>query len=216
MTRTRSTFAVAAMVAVAGAMASSAHAATIWDTGSPEGGFFGYTGYDVFVGQSVAVAFTVNQTYSLDRIGVWMMSNDWENSGRTYTLSIRTDANGGATSPSNTILESWNMATGAVGWSPVLDMAESSLHPILTAGQTYWIVAESTEEPFVDPVWVWANYWDGALSGNIDWVNNPGEWQTGVTYGSTPGTVIEGTLVPGVGTLSLAGLVGLAAARRRR
>ncbi|MFO0859980.1 MAG: hypothetical protein U0570_05445 [Phycisphaerales bacterium] len=202
-----------AAVAVVGATASGA---TIWDTGSPEGGFFGYTGYDVFAGQSVAVAFTVQQTYSLDRIGVWMMSNDWENAGRTYTLSIRADANGGATEPAGSVLESWNMATGAAGWNPVLDLAESSLHPILEAGKTYWIVAESTEEAMVDPVWVWANYWDGALAGNIDWMNNPGVWQTGVTYGSTPGTVIEGTLVPGVGTLALGGLAGLGALRRRR
>lgn len=215
MNRTR--LSVGAFAALAATLlAGSASAATIWDTGSPEGGFFGYTGYDVFVGQSVAVAFTANQSYSLDRIGLWMMSNDWENSGRTYTISLRTDANGGATEPGNTILESWNMATGAVGWSPVLDIAESVLHPILEAGKTYWIVAESTEEPFVDPVWVWANYWDGALSGNIDWVGNPGVWQTGVTYGSTPGTIIEGTLIPGIGTPSLAGLVGLGAARRRR
>jgi hypothetical protein len=214
-TATRSTFAVAAIVAVAGALASSASAATIFDTGAPDGGFFGYIGYDVFVGQSVAVAFTVGQTYSLDRIGVWMMSNDFDNPGRTYTLSLRTDANGGATSPGNTILESWNMATGAVGWSPVLDMAESSLHPILTAGQTYWIVAESSELAQADPVWVWGSTFDGVLSGNIDWQSGP-NWQTGVTYGSAPGTVVEGTLVPGVGTLSLAGLAGLAAARRRR
>lgn len=215
MTRNRSSYVFAA-IAAAGALAGSATASTIWDTGGPDGGFFGYTGYDVFYGQSVAVAFTANATYSLDRVGVWMMSNDWDNAGRTYTLSIRTDANGGATSPSNTILESWNMATGAVGWNPVLDQADSILHPILEAGKTYWIVAESTEEPFVDPVWVWANYWDGAPSGNIDWINNPGVWQTGVTYGSTPGTVVEGTLVPGVGTLSLAGMAGLLAARRRR
>lgn len=205
-------FGLAAMAAIA----CSANAGTIFDTGSPEGGFFGYTGYDVFVGQSVAVAFTANQTYSLDRIGLWMMSNDWENSGRTYTVSIRTDANNAATEPSNNILESWNMATGAVGWNPVLDIAESTLHPILEAGKTYWIVAESSEEALVDPVWVWANYWEGAPSGNIDWMNNPGVWQTGVTYGSTPGTLVEGTLVPNVGTLSLAGFAGLAAARRRR
>ncbi|MBX3390948.1 MAG: hypothetical protein KF691_15975 [Phycisphaeraceae bacterium] len=215
MARNCSLFVGAAIVAAL-STTGSANAGTIWDTGSPEGGFFGYTGYDVFVGQSVAVAFTVTQSYSLDRVGVWMMSNDWENAGRTYTLSIRTDANGGATSPSNSVLESWNMATGATGWNPVLDQANSVLHPILEAGKTYWIVAESTEEPFVDPVWVWANYWDGALSGNIDWVSNPGVWQTGVTYGSTPGTVIEGTLIPGVGTLSLAGMAGLLAARRRR
>lgn len=203
-------------LALAGAVGSMSGAAVLFDTGSPDGGFFGYTGYDVFVGQSVAVAFTVDKTYSLDRLGVWMMSNDFDNAGRTYTLSIRADASGGATQPGSTALETWNMATGAVGWSPVLDMAESTLHPILEAGKTYWIVAESSEEPFVDPVWVWANYWDGALMGNIDWQTQPGVWQTGVTYGSTPGTYVEGTEVPGVGTLGLAGIAGVATARRRR
>jgi len=214
MTRTPSSFVAAALVA-AGALAGSANAATIFNSGTPDGGFFGFTGYDVFVGQSVAVAFTAGQSYSLDRIGVWMMSNDFDNAGRTFTLSLRTDANGGATHPGSTILESWNMATGAVGWNPVLDVAESVLHPILNAGQTYWIVAESSEEPFVDPVWVWAGNADPILSGNIDWQSGP-DWQTGYTYGSAPGAVVEGTLVPSVGTLSLAGLAGLAAARRRR
>lgn len=213
MTSKTRAFGLAAMVLAT--VAGSAQADTIFDTGTPDGGFFGFTGYDVFVGQSVAVAFTADQDYALDRIGVWMMSNDFDSAGRTYTLSLRTDANGGATSPSNSILESWNMATGAVGWNPVLDQAESSLHPLLSAGSTYWIVAESTEQPFVDPVWVWGSSPDGILNGNIDWQSGP-NWQTGVTFGSAPGAVVEATAVPGPSALGLAGLAGLAMTRRRR
>ncbi|MBX3378585.1 MAG: hypothetical protein KF805_00695 [Phycisphaeraceae bacterium] len=212
MDRNRSSFLLAAVMAT-GIVAGSANAATVFDTGAPDGGWLGYYGYDVFVGQSVAVAFTVGQSYSLDRIGLWMMSNNFDSAGATYTLSIRTDANGGATHPGSTILESWNMATGAVGWNPVLDTAESVVHPILTAGQTYWIVCESTEQ-WSDPVWVVANVANPVLAGNIDWASGP-DWQTGYQYG-VPGTVVEGTAIPGVGTLGLAGLAGIAAARRRR
>ena len=206
-------FAAAALALAAGA----APAATIFDTGTPDPGFFGWIGYDVFVGQKVAVAFTPDQTYTLDDVGVWMMSNDWDNAGRTYTLSLQNDSGGAdPTVPGGSIIESWSMATAAVGWNPVLDVATSILHPTLTAGTRYWIVATSTEEAFVDPVWVWGSSWDSILSANTTESISPA-WQSGYTSGSAPGTLIHGTpSVPAPAAAALFGLAGLGATRRRR
>jgi len=200
-----------------GALGASASANEILNTGTPDGGFFGYIGYDVFVGQSVGIAFTPDQDYTLDDIGVWFMSNDWENPGRQYHLSLQLDASGTGTQsiPSGVEIEGWDIATAAVGWFPVLDVATSVLNPVLSAGITYWVVAESDEEAFVDPVWVWGSSWDGYYSGNNDFQSGNG-WLGGVTYGSAPGTVINATPVPTPGALGLACIAGLGAMRRRR
>lgn len=201
-----------ASVALCGGTAA---AGTIFDTGTPDGGFFGYVGYDVFTGQSVGVAFTAAATYSLDSIGVWMMSNDWDNPGRTYTLSLHTNDPGSNSGvPSSTVLESWNVSTAAVGWTPVLDSVNSTVHPILQAGQQYWIVAESSEPGGYDPVWVWGSSFDGIVSGQNEMDGNG--WQSGVTYGSAPGVVVDATLTPAPSALAGIGLGGLAIARRRR
>ncbi|HWB20688.1 MAG TPA: PEP-CTERM sorting domain-containing protein [Phycisphaerales bacterium] len=199
------------------ALASAAGASTIFDTGTPDGGFFGFIGYDVFDGQSVAVAFTPDHACTLDDIGVWMMSNDFDNPGRTFTLSLQTDSLNGANpaAPSGTVLETWDMATAAVGWNPVLDVANSVLHPLLSAGTTYWVVAESTEQGGADPVWVWGSTFDGVYSGNIDFFSSP-DWQTGETFGSAPGVVINATDVPAPASLALLGIAGFVGRRRRR
>jgi len=193
-------------------LASPASADTLLDTGSPEGGFFGYWGYDVFVGQSVTIGFTAAQTYSFDSVGIWLMSNDFDNPGRTLTVSLQS----GATAPSGTVLESWTFATTAVGWSPVLETLNSVLHPTLQAGTQYWIVAESTEEPFVDPVWVIASNGGTYTVGNIDFTSSPA-WQIGPGT-AAPGTIISATPVPEPSALLLAAVGApllLGVARRR-
>lgn len=199
-----------AMAAVAGPAAAD----SIFDTGAP-GGWFGYVGYDIGIMQSVAVAFTPGATYTLDQIGVWIMSNDFDNPGRTYTLSLRTDAFDGATEPSNTAIESWNVATAAVGWNPLLETVTPTSTIVLNAGVTYWIVAESSEGFGANPVWVWGSNSDPVLSGNIDFASGS-HWQTGYTTGSAPGTVVLGTLVPAPAPLALLGIGGMLAGRRRR
>ncbi|HVZ93895.1 MAG TPA: hypothetical protein VG797_05245 [Phycisphaerales bacterium] len=195
----------------------AARADVIFDTGTPDGGFFGFIGYDVFVEQTVTVSFVPSTTCTLDAIGVWFMSNDFDNPGRTYTLSLQGGVPGDTVwgQPSGVAIESWSMATGAVGWSPVLDLADSGLHPTLNAGTRYWIVAESNEEPFVDPVWVWGSDWTPVVSGNIDFFSGP-NWQIGETSGSAPGTVVWATPVPGPATIAVLGVGTLIGARRRR
>lgn len=187
----------------------------IFNTGLP-GGWFGYIGYDVFESQSVAVAFTPTQDYKLDDIGVWIMSNDWDNPGRTYTLSLRADASiSSLTEPAATSIESWNVATSAVGWNPVLETATSALHPTLSANKTYWVVAESSEPGGVDPVWVWGDSPDEHYTGIIDFFSSP-NWQVGAGFGNAPGTVINATPVPEPVTLSLLGTCVAAIASRRK
>lgn len=203
--------AAAAMTIIAGA----AHADVIFDTGTPEPGFIGYYGFDVFVDQSVAVAFTPDEDYSLEQVGVWMMSNDFNSAGAPYTLSVRTDANGGMTIPGDTIIESWDVQTSAVGWVPVFETVDSVLNPVLNAGTTYWIVAESDSPAFVDAVWV-ASQQDEPVWHSVQNVLNPdGAWISGFTQGA-PGLVVNGSVVPAPSAFAVLGLGGLACARRRR
>ena len=144
-----------------------------------------------------------------------MMSNDFNTAGAPYTLSVRTDANGGMTIPSDTIIESWDVQTSAVGWVPVFETVDSVLNPVLSAGTTYWIVAESDSPAFVDAVWV-ASPQDEPVWHSIQNVLNPtGEWISGFTQGA-PGLVVSGSVVPAPSAFALLGLGGLACARRRR
>ncbi len=194
--------------------AASASADVIFDTGLP-GGFFGYIGYDVSSTQSVGVAFTPSANYTLDDVGVWFMSNDFDNPGRTFTLSLRNSVPGSNNGvPGPITYETWNMAATAIGWDPMLETATSSLHPLLVAGTQYWLVAESNEIGGLDPVWVWGDSPDPVVSGNDDFFN-PG-WQSGVTQGSAPGTIIHASPVPEPATICLLTLAGMAVSRRRR
>jgi hypothetical protein len=188
-------------------LAAPASADTLLDTGTP-GGFLGYYGFDVFVGQSVAIAFNPGQDYAFGDVSLWLMSNDFDAAGRRLTVSLQTDAGSGAVpvAPSGTALESWAHATAAVGWSPVLETLSSVTHPVLSAGTWYWIVAESSEPAFVDPIWVAAGNGPQYYMGNIDFQSGPA-WQVGLT-GGPPGVVITATPVPEPAALVLA-LLGL-------
>lgn len=196
---------------VAGALcavcvASTAGADVLLDTGTP-GGPLGYYGFDVYVGQSVAIAFIPDQDYALDDVSLWLMSNDFEASGRTLTVSLQTDAGGGPVpvAPSGTTLESWAHATSAAGWTPVLETLSSVAHPVLSAGTTYWIVAESDEPALVDPVWAAAGNGPSYYMGNIDFQSGSG-WQVGLT-GGPPGVIVTASAVPEPATWML-GLLG--------
>lgn len=195
--------------------AGVATADTIFDTGEPQGGFLGYYGFDLSPDQSVAIAFTPDQDYRLDSVGLWMMSNDFDASGRAFTVSVRTDANGGMTIPGTEVIEGWNMTTSAQGWSPVLDSVNSALNPILEAGTTYWIVAESDEPVFFNPVWVASSQSEPVWHSIRNVFNPGGEWISGYGQG-VPGLVITGTVVPAPGAAALLGLGAMAGLRRRR
>lgn len=196
------------------AACSLASADVIFNTGEPQGGFIGYYGFDLMPTQSVAIAFTPDQDYYLDSVGLWMMSNDFDTAGRAFTVSVRTDAAGGMTIPGDTVIESWNTSTNAVGWSPVLDEVTSVINPLLQAGVTYWIVAESDEPTGMNPVWV-ASSQDEPVWHSIKNSFNPDfAWLSGYSDG-VPGLVVSGRVVPAPGLGALLAVGGLVATRRR-
>jgi hypothetical protein len=169
----------------------SAKADEIFNSGKP-GGPFGFIGYDIFTGQSVAVGFTPTQNYFLDEVGVWIMSNDTA-PGATFTLALRpNDGDGDPTVPSDTIIESWDISAKAAGWDPKLERRRSRLRPMLLAGHTYWLTAESNEPAGFNPVWVWGDSSDPTPVAIIDFASSP-EWQGGIVTGSAPGATVRAT-----------------------
>ncbi len=179
-----SRIAVAAATAIASA--GAAHADTIFQTADPEGGFFGYIGFDVFVDQSVAARFIPAVEYTFDDVGIWFMSNDFDGTTpQTVTITLRTDVNPGGdfdSVPSDTILESWTMNLPVVGWNPQLISFTSTVHPTLAAGQKYWFVAESNLEPFINPVWVWSSQ-GNEFTATTDGPGTPWEGGSGAAIG---------------------------------
>lgn len=196
-------------------VAPVASADVIMNTGTPDPGFMGYYGFDLYADQSVGIAFTPDQEYRLDSVALWMMSNDFDGAGRTYTVSLRTDAAGGMTIPGGTVIESWTVATGATGWMPVLDSMTSVLNPLLAAGTTYWIVAESDEPVFYNPVWVASQQSEPVWHSIRNAFNPDGAWISGWGEG-VPGLVVSGTVVPAPGAAGLLALGAFAGLRRRR
>ena len=187
--RAARSLAVCAALAAGGA----ANADTIFQTPSPEGGFFGYIGFDIYQQQSVAARFIPNGECTLDTVSIWMMSNDFDGTTpQSVTITLRTDTNPGGdfvSAPSGTILETWTATPTVVGWTPVLVDFASVAHPTLAAGQKYWVVAESTVAAQVNPIWVWSS------SGNEFTGTNSGgstPWQTG--SGAAIGIQVAGAL----------------------
>lgn len=205
-----------AIASLACGMASTvASADVLFDTGEPQGGFIGYYGFDLLPTQSVAIAFTVAEDSFLDSVGLWMMSNDFGDSGAAFTVSVHTDAAGGMTIPGDTVIESWDTTTSAVGWSPVLDEVTSLINPVLQAGVTYWIVAESDGPVGLNPVWVASQQGEPVWHSIQNALNPDGAWLSGYSNG-VPGLVVSGRTVPAPGVLAMLSLGGLVGSRRRR
>jgi len=175
-----------AACAVAMVLCSSSTSADVVYETTPPGGFLGFWGADVFDGQSVAVRFTPNANFTLDRAKVWFMNNDFDGGHPPVTLSLRTEAPNGI--PSGTIMEQWEFNVSAVGWDPVLEVLNSAAHPALQSGVNYWLVAQSDAQGGLDGVWVMA----GESTGYTAYCNGiPCEWSGG--KGAVEGTIVEGT-----------------------
>lgn len=164
---------------------------TIFATNDP-GGAFGYIGFDIFTQQSVAARFVPAAEYTLDRVSIWFMSNDFDGTTpQTVTVTLRTDEDPPGefvSAPTETILETWTIDVPVVGWSPLLQALDSQSHPALHAGQRYWVVAESQIGPGVNPIWVWS------AQGNEFTATNQGSgtsWQSG--SGAAIGIQVTGT-----------------------
>lgn len=172
------------------AASAGALADTVYQTGDPFGGPFGLWGIDVFEDQSAAVRFIPEADYTLDRISLWFMNNDF---GGQYfgevTISLRDDdPSGGNSIPGSTIYESWKFQISAVGWDPKLEVMDSTVHPALKKGVRYWVVAESPAPGGIDPVWNFATNSVGFMANtdpNLVWY--PGG------SGAVACTIVEGT-----------------------
>lgn len=172
--------------------AAPALADVIYQTNNPFGGFLGINGFDVFQAQSVATRFTPDQGYTFDGFAVWLWNNDESGGTPPITFSLRLDdpANG-ESRPSNTILETWQFTLPNTGvFNPEEFAFTSATNAELTAGQRYWIVAESPAGPGVDPVWAWAAN-DSGVSTNTDSVT--GEWYPAPEQGAVATLTVTGT-----------------------
>ena len=185
--RTRSLFPLAVMASAV--CCGLARGEIVYET-TPPGGFLGFWGPDVFEGQSVAVRFTPTADYTLDRVKVWFMNNDFEGGHPPVTLTLRTD-DGINQIPSDTILEQWDFNVSTVGWDPMIEQLDSVLHPTLEAGVNYWLVAQSDAPGGFSGVWVMA----GESSGITSICNGiPCEWPP-AGESAVPATIVEGTSV---------------------
>ena len=160
----------------AAALATAGSRIALLNTGKP-GGPFGYWGFDVSSDQRVAGRFTVPASgdFKLARIGVWLMNNS-DTEQAKVKLSIQTDAldeQGSETLPSGVVLEHWSAPVATLGWVPVHQFFASGSKPVLKAGRSYWVVAESKAQPGQDPIWVAAA--KGLL---MSTTSHFGKWQT--------------------------------------
>ena len=179
-------------IAPLAAMTAAAPADIIYETNDPFGSVFGVFGFDLGLRQSVAVRFTPTRDYTLDRVSVWIMSNEFAGpSNVPIRINIRADETaGGGSIPMNALVFDEMFArTTAIGWNPVLETADSSQHPILRAGVNYWLVLEA-DVPFGgNPVWVVAANFSG-FGANTNGTQTL--WQPG-GGGGVGACVIEGT-----------------------
>ncbi len=175
---------------VAVAMTSAARADTVFATADPDGGFFGYIGFDIFPEQSVAARFTPASAHTLDRVSIWFMSNDFDGTTpQAVTVTLRTDVNPGGqytSAPSGVVLETWTLNVPVVGWTPALIELNSGEHPALAAGQKYWVVAESAVPAGSNPIWVWSS-----VGNEFTATTQGGAWQSG--SGAAIGIRVLGT-----------------------
>ncbi len=172
---------------------------------NPPGGFFGPIGFDVSTSQSVAVRFMPAADVRLHAVRAYFMNNNFDPEAPrplvTLTIQTDTDPPGQYTSaPSGIILETLPLTVTAVGWDPIQDSVDSVVRPVLSAGVRYWVVAESSQPPGDNPVWVWAGE-DLGFNGNTD----QGLWQTGL--GAVVSIRVEGTPVSSV--CNLADITGI-------
>jgi hypothetical protein len=191
-TMSHQTLLVALLAATASTAAVTDGSTTIYNTGSPFGGPFGVIGFDVSSQQSIAVRFTPDSRYRLDRVGAWFMNNAAAGTHPLVTMTLRTDAAapGGGSIPSQTILESWQFSVSATGWNPQLEQLTSIATPLLQAGQHYWLMAESSAPPQHNGVWNWSASSTGMMS--ICNGGNGCTWSP-ASSGAVVAVIVEGT-----------------------
>lgn len=139
--------------------------------------------------------FTPGDDFLLDVVAVWLMNNDaGGNHFGEVTLTVRNDLNENEISiPGSEIFDTIVFTVSAVGWDPQEEVLHSVSRPLLRDGVNYWLVAESDDPPFIDPVWNIAGNSTGFMAFTQ---HDTGEWQPG-GEGGVVSVRLEGTPAAG-------------------
>jgi len=132
----------------------------IHDTAGPWG-WLGVWGADLYTQQRTAARFTVpaDGDLRLVQVSLWLMNNSIYLQ-LPVRVTLETDAldEGGADSaPSGQVLATWSHKVLALGWDPVQQAFSSNHRPLLAAGRSYWVVAQSNAPVTQNPVWNYAS-----------------------------------------------------------
>jgi hypothetical protein len=144
-----------------------------------------------------AARFQVTEgNYALNSVTLAMSHPFWTNN---LEINIRADASG---SPTGTLLETVVSHPTNITSLPSLVTYKSSLAPVMTAGNWYWLVVEpavlNLANPDDDGVYNW--YWSGTLgyAGNREYNFAAEDWYPWDVRPNSlvPAFRIEGTLIP--------------------
>ena len=95
-----------------------------------------------------ASQFTINASTSYFFDGIDAAVGGWGAEG-TVRFDLMSDSDG----LPGTVLESFNLIARGVSMEGEILSASSDLHPILVAGQNYWLAARAEAEPFASLFW---------------------------------------------------------------
>lgn len=177
---------------------------TTFGTGDPfdRGG----VGFGGAVARALAISFVASFSGTFDSIRVPVFDSDGSNS---YTLTLAIDSSG-------TPGFSLETLSGLVFPSTmlVISTVNSSTHPMLSAGSTYWVVLEPTHPSFgawyLNGLGILGVSVGGPATG-FTWVSDPNTLSPAVELNATAAGVPE----PATLGLTFAGLVALVFVRRR-